>query len=266
MDRGQDPRGTGNGEMKQECTGDGGKRLLVSDIDGTLLRGGEPTPGLITLHRLLEGERDRIRLVYATGRSFHSTWSLVQQDILPAPDGIAALVGSEVWLPPWNGPDGAYARFIGSHWDRSAVEETVGHLSDLEEQPPDFQTPHKLSYFVSREGIDAKLRDMLAQRGIRARVIHSGGKYLDILPHGAGKKAASSWIRCRLCNGCDRTMACGDSLNDLDILEDPDLDGVTVGNAETDLLRALQEDHVYHARLPYAAGVIEGAEALHFWP
>lgn len=238
----------------------------MSDIDGTLLNEGEPTAGLVTLSRLLERHRDRICLVYATGRSFESTWEIVERGVLPVPDGVAPFVGSEAWLPPWRKPEEAYARFIAEGWDRRAVEETAAGLDDLALQPTEFQTHHKISFYTSDDGAADTLRDRLRERGLPARVVFSGGRYVDVLPGVAGKRTASAWIRCRLCSHCDRTLVCGDSLNDLDILSDPVVDGVTVGNAEADLCRLLAGGHVYHAKLPWAAGVLEGAEVHRFWP
>lgn len=78
-------------------------RVLVTDIDGTLLDEGVPTPGLATLRLLIENQQDAVRVVYATGRSFFSTWKLVLADVLPVPDSIASSVGTEVWLPPCTG-------------------------------------------------------------------------------------------------------------------------------------------------------------------
>lgn len=175
------------------------RRLLVSDIDGTLLEDGKPTPGLLTLRKLIEKMRDSVCLVYATGRTYGSTRELVDRDILPEPDGIAPLVGSEVWLPPWNHPDPGYERFILAGWNRRSIREQARGLSDLVEQPSRYQSPRKLSYFTSSEKSVQTLRQMLSERGIEAKVVYSGSRYLDVLPCRAGKNEAAMWIRCRCC-------------------------------------------------------------------
>jgi len=72
------------------------KRMLVTDVDGTLLEEGKPTPGLDTLGTLLSVAPGEVKVVYATGRSFGSTRRLIDEGILPPADAVAAFVGTEV--------------------------------------------------------------------------------------------------------------------------------------------------------------------------
>jgi sucrose-6F-phosphate phosphohydrolase len=238
--------------------------MLVSDIDGTLLEDGEASTGLTTLRILLSHHRD-VRLVYATGRSFKSTWSLVRSGILPIPSAIAASVGTELWLPPWQKPELSFSNNLAIGWNRVAVEEAVDRLPQLYPQPPEYQTPIKISCFLDEPDVIPRLIQSIERRGVRARILYSSSRYLDILPEGAGKRSAVEHLRRLWGVPQERVLACGDSANDLDMLTDPSFLGVAVGNSQAEIQCPAGEEHLYSAQLPFAAGVLEGAEVFGFW-
>lgn len=244
------------------------KRVLICDIDGTLLDHGASTVGLGTLRFMLEARRDRLRLVYATGRSFASTWTLVRMGILPEPDAVAAFVGTEVWLPPWKMLDTGYMSQTTRDWNPEVVRRIAARFQEAVPQHSEFQTSSKASYHLAsnRQQIAKQLRAALSAAGVYSRVIHSGGRYLDIIPGRAGKRQAVQYILRRW--GCEdaKVLTCGDSGNDMDLLEEPEFFGVIVGNSEDPTLQQLaQRDNLYKSRLPFAAGVLEGTVAHSFW-
>ncbi len=242
------------------------KRLLVLDIDGTLLNDGKPTAGLPTLRMILSEYRAKISVVYATGRSFPSSWSLISSDILPEPDGIAAFVGTEAWLPPWDKPNSSFKNTVSTGWNRTKVCEAAKLFPELREQPACFQSSLKASYLVRTKSTVTAFKNKIKELGVSARVVYSQKKYLDVLPERSGKRNAVRFIRHVL--GADHciVLACGDSGNDLDLLWDSNFLGVAVGNAEAKLHAIAPNKTLYGAGLPFAAGVLEGAEAFHFWP
>jgi hydroxymethylpyrimidine pyrophosphatase-like HAD family hydrolase len=62
----------------------------------------------------------------------------------------------------------------------------------------------------------------------------------------------------------ENVLAGGDSGNDLDMLEN--YLGVSVANARLELRQAArEEDNLHQSILPYAAGILEGAEEHEFW-
>ncbi len=247
---------------------DTGVRVLVSDIDGTLLDDGQPTSGLNILRGSLAILRGRVRVIYATGRSIDSMIDFVEKGILPAPEAMATLVGAQVWFPPWQTPDRGYQQLISVGWDRDRVREAAEEIpSGLEIQPEDFQTPFKLSYFVESPDTVDQVKRVLADRSLDVRVVYSGGRFLDLMPPRSGKLAAVDYILAVWGIPRAQAIACGDSGNDLDMLQAEDLLGVAVGNAEVELSRvAPDEETIYHADQPHAEGVLEGAKALEFWP
>lgn len=243
------------------------EKLIVSDIDGTLLDHGDAAMGLVTLRKLVRVNRERVGLVYATGRTFLSTWQLVLDEVLPMPDGIAALVGTQLWLRPWERPDPGYEEYIAEGWDKGRVEDVLAVFSShLERQPEEFQSAHKMSYFVTDERLMEEIDRALADAEVAARTIFSAGKHFDVIPARAGKRQAVEYCRRRWNIEPGNVLVSGDSGNDADMLTDPDTLGVIVGNAEEELKDIESSEDIHEAKLPYAAGVLEGAEAFEFWP
>lgn len=240
------------------------QRLLVSDIDGTLLQEGRPTPGLDTLKVVLEAKNGSTRLVYATGRTFASTCELIEAGTLPPADAVAALVGTEVWLPPWEQAEEAYRRSLLEGWDLEALKAVAASFDALREQPDEFQTNLKLSFYLDDEGQLEGLHHALKERGLQFRLIYSGGEFLDLIPARAGKRRAVEFLQRAWQIPRAQVLTAGDSGNDTDMLADPRYQGVAVGNAQEEL-QDLHARRLHLADLPHAAGVLEGAEEFDFW-
>jgi len=100
-----------------------------------------------------------------------------------------------------------------------------------------------------------------------AQVIFSGGKDLDILPIQANKGMAMTFIRHRLGIDPARTVACGDSGNDLALFVDRQERGIIVGNARSELLdwhHANPNPNRYLAQAQCAGGILEGLQYFGF--
>ena len=106
------------------------------------------------LRYLLESRRRQVRLVYATGRSFPSTWALTRGGVLPAPDAVAAFVGTEVWFPPWENPEPQYTREISERWNVGVIRRVMARFPHAVTQPARFQTLWKCSYYLSDQHQD----------------------------------------------------------------------------------------------------------------
>ncbi len=242
------------------------KRLLVSDIDGTLLKDSKPTVGLNKLAREIEKRRGEVALVYATGRSFESTFYLIQMGILPYPDAIAPMVGTELWLPPFENRDPDYKSDVCLSWDRDRVTRIAKRFCSLELQPDKYQSPFKVSYYVRPHYKLFDIRRSLRESGLIVQTIYSCGRYLDIIPVNAGKRNAIQFLS-RLWGVPSKCiLTCGDSGNDLDMLTNPNTLNVAVRNAEKEVLDMAHMGYFYSSFLPFAAGLLEGAKAHRFWP
>jgi len=129
------------------------------------------------------------------------------------------------------------------------------------------QGEHKVSYNVAENNMDhgafvAKMHQRLANCGIEAEVIFSGGEYLDFLPKGVHKGSALQYVAAsyeRQYGQRPTTIAAGDSMNDVQLLAAADM-AIVPANAD-DSLRSWAEqtipDKTYFAKQPFAAGILD---------
>jgi mannosylfructose-6-phosphate phosphatase len=127
-------------------------------------------------------------------------------------------------------------------------------------QDAEWQSAFKCSYYLEAHA-DARLAEIeqrLADAGLRAKVVYSAGRFLDLLPYRSGKGGAVAYTADLLGIPAAGVVTAGDTGNDLDMMR-PDLGfrSIAVGNA-TDELQHLDEPHVYHATAAHAAGIREG--------
>lgn len=231
------------------------RALIATDLDGTLVGDRE---ALARLNLDLAGARDRIALVYVTGRVLASTLALIEAEGLLRPDAIVAGVGTAIHLGPRWELDPAWARRMAHDWDAAAVDAAAARLPALAPQPAEALGPFKRSFWVrpeaARPAMSALARD-LRGRGARARMIYSSDRDLDVVPIRGGKGGATLYAAALLGVPSERVVACGDSGNDVDLLAVGAYAAV-VANAGQDLVRHAP-GHAYRASAPFAGGVHE---------
>jgi sucrose-6-phosphatase len=104
------------------------------------------------------------------------------------------------------------------------------------------------------------LEKELMTRDIQAQIIYSSDRDVDVLPRRSGKGRALRHVRNILNMQLNRTVACGDSGNDIAIFTE-NIFGIIVGNARAELkewYEANKKDNLYLARNNCAAGILEG--------
>ncbi|EAU42140.1 Glycosyl transferase group 1 [Fulvimarina pelagi HTCC2506] len=236
------------------------RQLLVCDIDNTLT--GSP-PCIRAFRRWHEGERS-LTFAVATGRSFHSALSILEKQDAPNPEIIISSVGSEIyWLEP-NGVtyrrDEAWSRFIAKGWKRSALRDALDTFEGIIPQGALEQREFKLSYLAEGDGsIITRLHAHLRARGLSASIIHSHGRYLDVLPPAASKGAAIVHLNRRLKLAVENVFAAGDSGNDIEMLRSVP-QSIIVANYSDSLAARPDLAHSYVARKTHALGIIEGVK------
>jgi sucrose-phosphate synthase len=95
--------------------------------------------------------------------------------------------------------------------------------------------------------------------GLQCSIIHSHGRYLDILPVRASKGAAVAYVR-DLFGLTDRQVfVAGDSGNDIEMLRTMP-QAIIVQNFSDDLASLPDLKHGYVASASYALGIIEGVD------
>lgn len=191
-------------------------------------------------------------LVYNTGRAVDKFQELCQQKqhCLAMPDVLMSSVGTKVYN--WqNGSwmeDQQYASRLDHAWKLDTVREaTYAALAaagreKMHFRPPEEQNDHKVTCGVHVDVMDQvqqQIADSLEADGVEARLILSGKgdwRYLDIVSINAGKLQALEFVRQKYGFDHNRTIACGDSGNDKDMLSGQNL-AIVVGNAQPDLLK-----------------------------
>ncbi|MGR3541534.1 MAG: HAD-IIB family hydrolase [Hasllibacter sp.] len=235
------------------------ERLLVSDIDGTL------TGDAAACARFADwrAAHPSVGFAVATGRSLTEARAVLRRWALPEPDAFITAVGSEIHLRGDDGrlvEDAAWARHLDDRWDRAALAEALATVPGLSPQDTIEQRRHKLSYFCAPDAL-RPARAALAAAGLDARLVHSHGELLDVLPRNGGKARAMRWLARRLGVAERDVIAAGDSGNDADMLSVARR-AVIVANASAELAHLAPRRGLHRAAAPHADGVLEGMDAL----
>lgn len=231
--------------------------LFVSDVDDTLVG---DNLALVKLRNALETASNLITTTYNSSRPCASLrQTLNQLSELPIPDYLIGAMGTEIQEGPSEKLLSAYSQLLGQGWHRDQIITAIQNLN-FTLHPSEYQTPFKISYDVPDANASTQVVQALQTAGLAAKVIYSGGKNLDIIPQAAGKKAGIEYLQQQLNIQAEYVVVAGDSGNDLEMFVAP-YKGIVVANADLDLKKRRGE-HIYHARLAYAQGVLEG---LRFW-
>ncbi|MCP5520168.1 MAG: HAD-IIB family hydrolase [Verrucomicrobiales bacterium] len=244
------------------------KRMIISDIDGTLISEKGDYAGLEELKGLLRNRSEELAFGIASGRSLDKIQAVLEKFEVPTPDVVISSVGTYIHY----GYDARYvdkgwSRHVDHLWDADRVRESLASVEGLELQEPENQNPFKISYYVDEEcGPDiAAVREALGRQARNVNVVLTQGAYLDILAKRASKGRAVRYLGNKWSIPLDQVVVCGDAGNDLDMLTGATR-GIVVGNHAPELeeLRGLKR--VYFARRVSAAGILEGLDHFGFRP
>jgi hypothetical protein len=177
---------------------------------------GSPTSRAHALSRFLElvaHARDELRVLYLTDQAFLSIWGHVAQDIVPEPDAIAAVNGTELWLPPWTTRDSGYERYLELGWNRLEVQQILEEDVGLSPSSARHQRPFRLSYIVpDRKVVDA-IRQRLDLERHDVRLLYHGGEHLDVYPMRANNRGVVTFLLLRWGLRREQVVVCvGDEL------------------------------------------------------
>jgi hypothetical protein len=162
---------------------DGCPWLLLSDLDTTLVGDSE------ALQALNEAICRRGHVLFALNSSrpiASVAKTLASLPGVPLPVAIIGAFGTEIELhgrrvPRWP------ARFQA--FDRRPVDSVMASLG-IPPQPEELQTPMKASFRVSGGDELRRARDAIRELRLPAKLIHSGGDTLDVVPRSAGRAPA----------------------------------------------------------------------------
>ncbi|NUK09272.1 trehalose-6-phosphate synthase [Streptomyces lunaelactis] len=236
----------------------GSARVLVTDLDGTLL-GGDGHDRR-RLRDVLNRHPD-ITVVFATGRSLASVQALLRDDpLVPSPRWIIADVGASVieairmvHLEDIQGK--LRAGWPGAHRVRAALQQ-FPQLVYQEGVPQE----GRCSFYLNPEGLSDDLKATVKALGCSWS--YASGRYFDVLPARASKGRALRLLGRRLGWPRQAMLVAGDSLNDLSLFSQG-THAVVVANAEPALAAGVPPSkQVHHSALDGAAAVLEGMERL----
>ncbi len=236
-------------------------RLLVSDIDDTLL--GDDA-ALARLVAFIKQHRRDFSFGVATGRSLQSASAVLTKHGVGGLDFIIAAVGAEIYYARDWMLDQGWRTHISRHWHREKIQQLLATLPFLQPQEPAVQREFKLSYFMedSPEHL-AKIHEIIVRHRLRANLIYSGKKFLDVLPFRASKGKAVRYLCYKWSIPLERVLVAGDSGNDEEMLRG-EISGVVVGNYQPELKKLRGLKRVYFSPQRHAAGVIDGIRHYDF--
>ncbi|HUG09521.1 MAG TPA: HAD-IIB family hydrolase [Opitutaceae bacterium] len=235
-------------------------RLFSSDLDGTLLGNPEASQRFMAAWRALPADA-RPLLVYNSGRLADDMKRLVESGELPEPDYYIGGVGTEIVDAHTGAPLAGWDQELDRDWDRDCVEAVLKTMEDAVAQPGHFQSRHKSSWYLN--SADARrveeIRERLAATGVRASVVYSSARDLDIVPAAAMKGSALAWLCEQLDISFSDVVVAGDTGNDSSMFAVAGASGIAVLNAQPELLEAtVGHPRLHHASQVMADGVIEG--------
>ncbi|MBD2496055.1 sucrose-phosphate phosphatase [Nostoc sp. FACHB-280] len=243
--------------------------LFITDLDYTLVGDDDAMAKLnqqLELHRQQHGTK----IVYSTGRSPFLYQKLAAEKTLLAPDILVCSVGTEIYINGSQDPDARWSDKLSQAWDRNLVKTISANFTELKPQPESEQRDFKVSYFLDEKiagKIVPELERALLEQGLDIQVIYSGGQDVDILPRHANKGMAMTFVRQHLEIDVAKTVACGDSGNDIALFANRKEKGIIVGNAKQELLdwhKANPNQNRYLATAKFASGIAEGLQHFGF--
>jgi sucrose-phosphate synthase len=231
-------------------------RALFSDLDQNLL--GDPD-SLANFIDVIRENRKCATFGIATGRRLDAALRVMKQYGIPQPDVLITSLGTEIYYAPRLTADYAWARHIDHLWNRRAVMRILADLPGISLQAKSEQSRFKISYYIDPAHAPGRdeIISLLHQREQAVTVSLSFGQFLDVTPVRASKGFALRWFADQWGIPLEHILVAGGSGADEDMMRGNTM-AVVVANRHHEELSALMEtEHIYFAKQPYAAGIIE---------
>lgn len=238
------------------------RRMLITDLDNTLV--GDET-ALRDLLAWLHDHANEVAFGIATGRTLDSALKLLKEHRIPMPHVLITSVGSEIHYGMRLVTDTSWQSHVKHLWRRDDLSTALAIAPGLKLQPASHQSRYKLSYFVDTTNTLAvsALQAQLHTSGLKANIVTSHGKFLDVLPVRASKGRAIRYLAYKWGFQLNDFLVSGDSGNDIDMLSGDTL-GVVVGGHSEELKLLAADERVFFAEAPYARGILQGIAHYRF--
>lgn len=237
-------------------------RLIIADIDNTVTGDDE------AMHRffdLIKHAEEHIGFGIATGRRFEEVTKLIETHGMPHPEVLITSVGTEIYYGKNFTLDKSWEKHINFRWEPDRIREVLSGIAGLYIQPEEEQSHFKISYKIDFSVAPSlqRLKKILRENKLRAKVIASHNMFLDIIPSQAGSGLSIRHMAFKWGFPLEKILIAGDSGNDEEMLAGNTL-GVVVGNYSPELEKLRKYPRVYFANAHHAAGILEGIDYYQF--
>jgi sucrose-phosphate synthase len=127
-------------------------------------------------------------------------------------------------------------------------------------QEKEAQREFKLSYYVDENFTDEDLNSiykLLNENKLRAKLLLTENRFLDILPFRASKGNAIRFLSNKWRTPVEKFITAGNSGNDIDMLKGR-VKGIVVANHSPEMVSLKNLKNVYFAQKDLSEGVLEG--------
>nr|MDA3834790.1 HAD hydrolase family protein [Spirochaetales bacterium] len=216
---------------------------------------------------IIQANRKCAMFAVATGRRLDGALKILKKHNIPFPDVLITSLGTEIHYAPDLKADKVWADHIDHLWNPKRIHRLIRTLPGLKVQPKQEQNIFKISYFIDPEKAP-ELNDInhfLLRHDQSVNVIQSFGQFLDITPTRASKGMALRWVNDQWDIPLENTLTAGGSGADEDLMRGNTM-AVVVANRHMEELSDLSNiEHIYFAKKPYAAGIIEALDYYDFF-
>lgn len=228
--------------------------VLATDLDGTFLEGDLETKQFF--YNELLRLRERVLLIYVTGRSIADIKTFCEQGFLPHPHFAIGDHGTHVVDGAQFLPVESLQQPIIEKWNNgnAVLQELLKHDIGIQLQP--INPPYRVAYYYDQDQLQSATVEKITTAGFDT--ILSCDVYLDIVPRGVNKGSTLINLLNHLNINHELAITAGDSMNDLSLFQ-TGLKSIAVGNAEPKLVNAIQTlNNVYHSQHPGLLGILDG--------
>ncbi|MBA2562483.1 MAG: HAD hydrolase family protein, partial [Chitinophagaceae bacterium] len=156
--------------------------------------------------------------------------------------------------------DKGWESHIDYQWKRNELQNALSKFPGLRLQEPAAQWPYKLSYYVGDNFNEDELKSIykfLDEWKLRAKILLTENKYLDVLPFRASKGSAIRYLSYKWKMPLENFITAGNGGNDKDMLQGK-VKGIVVANYSSELEVLRKNKSIFFSVDPLAKGVLEG--------
>jgi sucrose-phosphate synthase len=233
--------------------------FIISDLDGTLIDA-NLTDGLKELNEWVEEHKDLVVFGLATGRNRDLTQEALLTYNIPKPDILICSAGSEIYYTEKFIPDIGWGSHIDFQWEKDELQNALLNFPGLQLQESSAQWRFKLSYYVDKKFDEValtKLYKFLGVRKLRAKILLTENRYLDLLPFRASKGSAIRYLSYKWKVPIERIITAGNGGNDIDMLKGK-TKGIVVANHSPELEELKNGKSIFFSKFPLSRGVLDG--------